>query len=151
MPPMMLALRAGRSSAGIQYSTMVKEIKAFRRELRAMAGSGDAGALARCGPYAMIFGLPASILAGGSAPGQSSDGAGPRALTTDFAACWQKAWEMAGPDEFWFSWNPYRTDSPGHSAAHGHGHHGGGFDGGHDHPGGGFDGGHVGGFHGGHA
>lgn len=125
---------------------LLKEIKAFRGQLRAMAGSGDAGALARYAPYAMIFGLPAPVLAVGSAPGQSSDGAGPRALTTDFAARWQKAWETAGPDEFWFSWNPYRTDSPGHLAAHGHGHgHG------HGHHGGGFDGGHGGGFHGGHA
>jgi hypothetical protein len=123
---------------------LLKEIKAFRGELRAMAGGGDTSALARHAPYAMIFGLTAPVLAAGSTPWQSSDGAAPRALTTDFAACWHKAWETARPDGFRFWWDPCQPDSPGYSAAHGHGH-------GHGHHGGGFDSGHGGGFHGGHA
>jgi hypothetical protein len=140
-----------RTKAGEE---LLKEIKAFRRELRAKAGDGDSGALAWYAPYAMIFGLTAPVQVVGS-PRESSDAADPRAQTAGFAACWQKAWATAAPPEFWFSWNPFQPVSPGHSTVPGHAnhhhtynhhtydHHGGGFDGGH--------GGHGGGFHGGHA
>jgi hypothetical protein len=124
---------------------LVEEIKAFRRELRAMAGDGDSGALARYAPYAMIFGLAAPVLSAGSAR-ESFGAAGPRAQTADFAARWQKAWATAAPSGTFWS-DPFQ---PGHSAVPGHaydqhiydqhinGHHGG------------IDGGHGGGFHGGH-
>jgi hypothetical protein len=128
-----------RTKAGEE---LLKEIKAFRRELRVMAGDRDTGALARYAPYAMIFGLTAPVPAAGSPPA-SSDSAGPRAQTADFAACWQKAWATAAPSGFWFSWDPYQRAGPGHSAAPGHHTY--------DHHGGGFDAGHGGGFHGGHA
>jgi hypothetical protein len=131
---------------------LLKEIKAFRQELRATAGAGGADALAGYAPYAMIFGLSAPIPAAGSAPRQPSDGPDPRAQTADFAARWHKAWEATAPPMFWSSWY-IQPSGPGHSAApgHAHGSHGGGyhdsgFHGGHD---GGFTGGHGGGF-GGH-
>ena len=126
-----------RTKAGEE---LLKEIKAFRRELRDMAGDGDAGALARYAPYAMIFGLTASVGAADNPLRESSDGADPRAQTADFAACWQKAWATAAPSGLRLWWVPSQPDSPGHSAVPGHAHH----------HGGGIDGGHGGGFHGGH-
>jgi hypothetical protein len=138
---------ARRTKAG---GELLKEIEAFRRELRAMAGDGDTGALARYAPYAMIFGLTAPVPAADSPP-ESPGAAGPRPQTADFAARWHKAWATAAPPGLWFWWNPAQSGSPGHSAVPGHAHH-------HtydhhtyDHHGGGFHGGHGGGFHGGHA
>jgi hypothetical protein len=133
-----------RTRAGDELLT---EIKAFRRELRAMARAGGADALAGCAPYAMIFGLAAPIPAVGRAQRRPFDGADARPPTTDFAARWQRAWAAAAPPVVWVSWNPGPAQSLGHSAApgHAHGYHGGGFDGGH----GGHSGGHAGGF-GGH-
>lgn len=129
---------------------LLKEIKAFRRELRAMAGDGDTGGLARYAPYAMIFGLTAPVLAVDS-PRESSDAADPRAQTAGFAACWHKAWATAAPSGLRFWWEPYQSDSPGHSAVPGHASHHHAYDHhAYDHHGGGFDGGHAGGFHGGH-
>ena len=128
-----------RTKAGEE---LLKEIKAFRRELRAMAGDGDTGALARFAPYAMIFGLTAPLPAAAS-PRESPGAPDPPALTAGFAACWQKAWATAAPSgpRFWWAFQPA---TPGHSAAPGHAHHT------YDHHGGGFDGGHGGGFGGHH-
>jgi hypothetical protein len=127
---------------------LLKEIKAFRRELRAAAGAGGAGALAGYAPYAMIFGLAVPLPIVGGVRRQPADDADPRATATDFATRWHKAWESAAPPETWRSWST-PGPAPGHSAApgHAHGYHDGGFHGGH---GGGFGGGHGGGFGGGH-
>jgi hypothetical protein len=136
-----------RTKAGEE---LLKEIKAFRRELRAMAGDGSAGALARYAPYAMVFGLTAPVPTADSPMGEPSDGADPRPQTADFAACWQKAWATAAPFELRFWWEPFQPAGPGHPAVPGHGsHHA--YDHHPYHHGGGFDGGHGGGFHGGHA
>jgi Predicted membrane protein (DUF2207) len=127
-----------RTKAGEE---LLEEIRAFGRELRAMAGDGDGGALARYAPYAMIFGLTAPVLTAGG-PRESSGAARPQAQTADFAARWRTAWATAAPS------GTYWSDSlqPGHSVVPGRAYDQHIF----DHHGGGFDGGHGGGFHGGH-
>lgn len=129
-----------RTKAGEE---LLKEINAFRRDLRAIAGDGDTGALARFASYAMIFGLTAPVPSAGS-PAESPGAADPQAQTASFAACWQKAWATAAPSGLRFWWDPFQPAAPGHSAAPGHAHHT------YDHHGGGFDGGHGGGFGGHH-
>jgi hypothetical protein len=136
--------RSGDQSPGRRTKAgeeLLEDIKAFRRELRALASNGDTAALARYAPYAMIFGLAAPIPAADSAPPESPGGAGPRAHTSDFAQRWLKAWTPATPSADWTNiwWDTSQADSHSHDP-------GGGYDGGH----GGYDGGH-GGFGGGHA
>jgi hypothetical protein len=129
---------------------LLKDIKAFKRELRALADAGGTRALTPYASYAMIFGLAALVPAASSAPGEPSE-AGPPVQTAAFAASWLEACGAArnsGPDPMW-QWDPvgaYDTPAHGHSHSHNHGHGGyQGHSGGH----GGFDGGHGGGF-GGH-
>jgi hypothetical protein len=151
-----LALALGQRGSGSQDpgrrtkagEELLKDIKAFRRELRALATSADTAALARYAPYAMIFGLTAPIPAADDAPRHSSGGADPRGHTSDFAKCWQEAWASTTPSSDWpYVWNPSQDDSQSHATSHAHSYHGG-HDGGYH--GGGHDGGH-GGFGGGHA
>jgi hypothetical protein len=131
---------------------LLKDIKAFKRELRALADAGDTRTLTRFACYAMIFGLAAPVPTASSAPGESYE-ADPPVQTAAFAASWLEACGAArnsGPGPMW-QWDSSSAD---HTSPHGHGHGGypghsgghGGFGGGH---GGGFDGGHGGGF-GGH-
>lgn len=146
--------RLGRPGQGPLRRTkaggeLLREIKAFRRELRAMAGDGNADALAHYAPYAMIFGLTAPVPTAGSPLREPSGDPDPRPQTADFAACWQKAWSTAAPFELPFWWNPSQPTGPGHSAVPGHAHHHA-YDHHPDHHGGGFHGGHGGGFPGGH-
>ena len=125
---------------------LLKDIKAFKRELRALADAGDTGTLTRFASYAMIFGLAAPVPTASSPPGEPSE-AGLPVQTAAFAASWLEACGAArnsGPNLAW-EWDPvraYDTPAPGHSHNHG-GYQG--HSGGH----GGFDGGHGGGF-GGH-
>jgi hypothetical protein len=147
-----LALRQRRSGSQSSWrrtkagEELLKDIKAFRRELRALASNGDTAALARYAPYAMIFGLTAPIPAADSAPRESSSGADPRAHTSDFAQYWQKAWASTTPSGGTWG-NPSQADSHSYASSYGHGHSYGYDHGGHA---GGYDGGH-GGFGGGHA
>jgi hypothetical protein len=137
--------RSGSQSPGRRTKAgeeLLEDIKAFRRELRALAGNGDTAALARYAPYAMIFGLAAPMPAADGAPPESSSGAGPRAHTSDFAERWLKAWTPATPSASWTDiwWGNSQADSHSHASSHDHSYgHGGGHDGGH----GGFGGGHA--------
>lgn len=129
---------------------LLTEIKNFKRDLRSLAACGDTETLTRFASYSMVFGLTAPLPVAGTVPEEPSGEAAPPRQTTEFTACWLKAWG-AGRDLASWEWDPgYWQDpayAPLHSYGHGHayssGH--GGFDGGH----GGFDGGH-GGFDGGH-
>jgi hypothetical protein len=134
---------------------LLKDIKAFKRDLRVLAGAGDTPALTRLAPYAMIFGLAAPVPTAGTEPEAPHHIADPQARTTTFAASWLRACgegRNSGP-QLWV-WDPYLTHNHDYASLRGHGHAGhtgyggehGGFHGGH----GGFDGGHGGGFAGGH-
>jgi hypothetical protein len=50
---------------------LLKDIKAFRRELRALTDAGGSRTLTRFAAYAMIFGLAAPVPTASSAPGES--------------------------------------------------------------------------------
>lgn len=135
---------------------LLKDVKAFKRDLRARAGAGESRTLTRLAPYAMIFGLDAPLPAASSTPLPPHDIAGPRVQTASFAASWLEACGAARNSGLEQWWDPYHSYSPDYAPLHGHGHsHGdmghagdhGGFHGGHD---GGFAGGHDGGFAGGH-
>jgi len=128
---------------------LLKDIKAFKRELRALADAGDTPTLTRFASYAMIFGLAAPVPAASSAPGDPNEATGPPVQTAAFAASWLEACGAArnsGPGLIW-QWNPsspYNTSPDGHGHGHGHGGYPGYSDGHGD-----FGGGHGGGF-GGH-
>jgi hypothetical protein len=135
---------------------LLKDIKAFKRELRVLAGADDTPTLTRLAPYAMIFGLAAPIPTAGTAPEAPHEAADPRAWTTTFAASWLRA---CGADRnsglAQWVWDPFQAHNPDYAPLHGHGHggdtgHGGGHGGFHGEHGGGFAGGHGGGFTGGH-
>ena len=115
---------------------LLNDIKAFKRELRALADAGDTGTLTRFASYAMIFGLAAPM-------------PDPSVQTATFAASWLEACGAARNSDPMWPWDSkspyYSTPSISYGHAHGHGHdHGGypGHSGGH----GGFGGGHDGGF-----
>lgn len=120
---------------------LLRDGKAFKRALRAVADVGDTETLKVFAPYAMIFGLDAPIA--GNQPG---------AQTRSFTTRWLKACGGArDTNEVQWWWDPTAGASHDHArgdGAHsGHGSAHGGLDGWH---GGGFDGGHGGGFDGGH-
>jgi len=134
---------------------LLKDIKAFKRELRALADAGDALTLTRFASYAMIFGLAAPVWAASGAPGESYEVTDPPVQTAAFAASWLEACGAARnnsigiPDLYGniWEWDPLNANhaSPhGHGSGHFHGDYPG-YSGGH----GGFGGGHGGGF-GGH-
>lgn len=139
--------RGKRSPRG---ELLLRQIQEFRRELRALAASGDPAALAGLVPYAMIMGRgapsPAALndaLDTGPTRGREADVPQSRWSRPDlFAAGWITA--CAGlsyhPDQghrpdFAHSWSaPAGHDGygghSGHESQGGFGHHGGGF--GHD-------------------
>jgi hypothetical protein len=118
---------------------LLKEIKNFKRDLRVLAAAGDTGTLARFSSYAMIFGLPAPLPVEDTVPKEPSGEALTPKQTTEFAACWQKAWRNGRSDFVPWSWSPYSEQTHG-NASH-HSHRGYAHDGGH----GGFGGHHGGG------
>jgi hypothetical protein len=127
---------------------LLKDIKAFKRELRALADHGDTRTLTRFASYAMIFGLAAPVPTASSAPGESYEVTDPPVQTAAFAASWLEACGAARNSDPMWQWNDsgaYYSTPP---IPHGHGHGHGGYprySDGH----GGFGGGHGGGF-GGH-
>ena len=130
---------------------LLRGIKDFKRDLRALAAAGDTATLAPFASYAMIFGLAAPLPVRDPVPGQPSGDAVPPRQTPVFAARWQEALGSGGSGFFGWVWDPYVGQSPDYASLHNHhgyphsgGHHGG--SGGHH---GGF-GGHDGGFGGGH-
>jgi hypothetical protein len=128
---------------------LLKDIRAFRRELRVLAGAGDTRTLTRFAAYAMIFGLAAPAPTASSAPGEPHEVTDPRVQTAAFAASWLEACGVARKSDFeWkWVWDPISTN---HTSPHGHGHgHGHDSYAGYGHGHGGFGGGHGGGGHGG--
>jgi hypothetical protein len=127
---------------------VLAEIKDLKRDLRALAACGDTETLTRIASYAMIFGLAAPLPVADTVPEESSGEATPPRQTTEFAACWLKAWGV-GRDRFPWEWDPYYLgQSPDYASLHsyGHSHHGHGHA---DSGGYGDFGGHHGGGHGG--
>lgn len=122
---------------------LLKDIKAFRRELRALAGAGDAGTLTRFAAYAMIFGLPAPAPTASRTSGEPYEVTDRPIQTAAFAASWLEACGAARNSdlELELIWGPASADgisTGGHHSYPGYGHGHGGFGGGH----GGFGGGH---------
>jgi hypothetical protein len=129
---------------------LLKDIKAFKRELRALADAGDTPALTRFASYAMIFGVAAPMPAASRAPGGSHEATDPPVHTAAFAASWLEACGAArnsDPVWQWDSKSPYYS-TPSIPYGHAHVHDHGGYQG-HSDGHGGFGGGHGGGF-GGH-
>ena len=152
------AVRAGRlrrfrrERRTARGDRLLADIHGFRRGLRALAASGDPGALAELAPYAMVFGLPVPAVVS-----LTADSAGtpqrrfPDVPWSSFARQWQQTCERqfehsrgaahrSASSDFAHQWSaPHHHDHDG--ASHGHGGH----DSGHG------DGGHGGGHIGGHA
>jgi hypothetical protein len=128
---------------------LLKDIKAFKRELRALADADDTRTLTRFASYAMIFGLAAPVSAASSASGEPYEVTDPPVQTAAFAAKWLEACGAARNSNPEWQWDSSYYSTPDVPYGHGHGHgHGGypGYSDGH----GGFGGGHDGGFGGGH-
>jgi Predicted membrane protein (DUF2207) len=149
--------RDRRSAQGEQ---LLRQIQAFRRDMRTLMASGDSVEIARLAPYAILFGLSAPptvrFAAGDTKTAQRHETEIKGSQTDLFATQWTAACEGLArspdgvgdgrSDDFVHSWSAPR--------GHGHGSHGhdvahGGYGGGYEHLGGGHGGG-LGGGHGGH-
>jgi hypothetical protein len=143
-----------------QGEQLLKQIQAFRRDMRALMASGDSAEMARFAPYAVLFGLrvpPTVRFASEDTKTAQRPGSEVTWSQTDrfpaqfVAACERLARGPDGvrdgrSDDFVHSWSApreHRHGSHGHDMAHG------GYSGGHENLGGGH-GGSVGGGHGGH-
>lgn len=145
---------------------LLQQIQVFRRELRALAASGNPGALAGLAPYAMVFGLgvPSAVSfdAHDTRTAQRRETEAPWSQSDRFATSWLTACAgfsadlrhghrhqsgTARSDDFAHEWSAPRDHSHG-SHSHDLGH--GGYSGGHGDLGGGHGAGLGGGGHGGH-
>lgn len=123
---------------------LLKEIQSFRRELRALATSGDSATMAQLAPYAIVFGLGGSpavrLQAQDTERAQRRQSSVQWSQSDRFATSWLAVCgglpHAAG--DFVQQWSAPREHGPG---SHGHGLGHGGYGGGHESFGGGHHGG----------
>jgi uncharacterized membrane protein YgcG len=147
--------RHGRRT--VRGELLLKEIQSFRRELRALAASGDSAMMARLAPYAIVFGLGGSpavrLQAEDAEPVQRRQSSVQWSQSDRFATSWLAmcAGLPHAAGDFVQQWSAPREHGHGsHGHGLGHGGHGG-YGGGHENFGGGHHGGAAsgGGGHGG--